>query len=634
MVFALGKAWAQPDINVQGYEINIANGDNTPAYPDGTFFGQYQMIGGGLRTFTIENTGTSALTISTINVTGAAEFTAFAPTDPIAAGSSATFDVNFFAFGDGIYTSTIEIVSDDPDEASYTFDVNGEVSSAEGPEILLTGNSMEIFTGDPVPSTADGTDFGNVATGSFLENVFNISNIGNSMSPPGPGNPANLNVSSFSITGTNASDFTIINTTLPDIIEAGQSEDFTIKFTPGGTGMRTATISINNSDPDEAPYEFAVKGTGTAAGLPDINVQGNGQSIADGDTTPDPADGTDFGSMTVGGAPVARTFTVQNIGTANLSVTGITLTGAGAFSLGALTPASPIPAGSSASFTVTFDPTSAAVFSATVEVANSDPDENPYSFNVQGTGVTPPAEPNINVQGGTPPISISNNDDTPSMAEGTDFGDVCEVTSSVSHDFTIQNTGASNLTVSDALSNNPQFTINITLPLVIPAAGSAMFSISFDPSAAGPQMTTIGLLSDDPDEIEYFFDVAGNGIAGMTFYADMDGDGFGSAAVSQMACSAPMGFVSDNTDCDDANPSVNPSATEICNNIDDDCANGIDDGLIFQDYYLDGDDDSFGAGAAVNACQSPGANYVLVNGDCDDANPAIFPGATELCDGL
>jgi hypothetical protein len=96
-------------------------------------------------------------------------------------------------------------------------------------------------------------------------------------------------------------------------------------------------------------------------------------------------------------------------------------------------------------------------------------------------------------------------------------------------------------------------------------------------------------------------------------------------------------------DCNDNNNTIYPGATEICDGFDNNCNGVNDEGLVFNTYYLDSDNDQFGAGVGLVSCQTnPLPGYVLVNGDCDDMNPNIYPGATEIlnndidenCDGV
>ncbi|MBK7681529.1 MAG: putative metal-binding motif-containing protein [Bacteroidetes bacterium] len=124
-----------------------------------------------------------------------------------------------------------------------------------------------------------------------------------------------------------------------------------------------------------------------------------------------------------------------------------------------------------------------------------------------------------------------------------------------------------------------------------------------------------------------------NVVGQATWYADADGDTYGDAGVSTTSCNQPIGYVSNNTDCDDADNSINPGATEACNGVDDDCNGLVDDNLTFITYYNDFDGDGYGVGAGVSLCSNPGAGYSLVDGDCNDAVAAINPGAQEICDG-
>jgi hypothetical protein len=70
--------------------------------------------------------------------------------------------------------------------------------------------------------------------------------------------------------------------------------------------------------------------------------------------------------------------------------------------------------------------------------------------------------------------------------------------------------------------------------------------------------------------------------------------------------------------------------------VDNDCANGIDDGLEFLTYYIDSDGDGFGDAddSGQEFCEDPGPGFSTNNMDCLDSNPDVNPNAIEICDGL
>ncbi len=74
-----------------------------------------------------------------------------------------------------------------------------------------------------------------------------------------------------------------------------------------------------------------------------------------------------------------------------------------------------------------------------------------------------------------------------------------------------------------------------------------------------------------------------------TYYRDQDADTFGNPSVTTQACTAPAGFVADNTDCDDTSNAKYPGNTEVCDQLDNDCDGTINDGLDCSQLYVDDD---------------------------------------------
>ncbi|MFM7202886.1 MAG: MopE-related protein [Myxococcota bacterium] len=89
-------------------------------------------------------------------------------------------------------------------------------------------------------------------------------------------------------------------------------------------------------------------------------------------------------------------------------------------------------------------------------------------------------------------------------------------------------------------------------------------------------------------------------------------------------------------DCNDDDKSINPSADEQCDKIDNDCDGNIDeDPVDGTSFFQDADGDKYGDRTQVTrACNAP-TGYVKDATDCNDDDADINPGETEVCgDGL
>ena len=116
-----------------------------------------------------------------------------------------------------------------------------------------------------------------------------------------------------------------------------------------------------------------------------------------------------------------------------------------------------------------------------------------------------------------------------------------------------------------------------------------------------------------------------NGATGCTVrYYDADNDGYG-LALSACTCAAGNPYrATQSGDCDDTNASMYPTATEKCDNIDNNCNSKVDESC-----NKDGDqfcDKNLVVIGAPNVCP-------LGGGDCDDNDASSSPGGTEICDG-
>lgn len=138
-----------PEINVQGNLTTIVDGDTTPTTTDWTDFGNVVLGNNFSRTFTIQNTGSAALTLSgvspyvVISGANAGDFSVtVAPvTNSIAAAGSVTFTVRFLPTAVGLRTATVTINNNDGDEGVYDFAIQGTGTTSAASDLVYVAGS-------------------------------------------------------------------------------------------------------------------------------------------------------------------------------------------------------------------------------------------------------------------------------------------------------------------------------------------------------------------------------------------------------------------------------------------------------------------------------------------------------------
>ena len=146
----------------------------------------------------------------------------------------------------GTTTNTFAIIDAAGNSSTCSFDVN----VVGGREIDILGNSVSITDGDITPSTTDNTDFGSVSGSKVVTYTIQNTVAG-----------SNLTVANIVVSGTNAADFVVSNFTNNTTVAGNATTTFDVTYTPSAATTSNATITITNSDCDEAVYDFAIKGT-------------------------------------------------------------------------------------------------------------------------------------------------------------------------------------------------------------------------------------------------------------------------------------------------------------------------------------------------------------------------------------
>ncbi len=494
--FMIQGTGSGPIMGVEGNGQPIAHASTTPSEDNHTDFGTVTMPGTITRTFTIKNTGASALMLNTITVSGnqANDFTVTQPASTtVPSNGSITFDVAFTPGATGLRKTQVRIPNNF--NTRYDFTIQG---TGSGPIMEVQGNGQPIVHATnanvPEPSLDNHTDFGEVVMPSTAIRTFTIKNTGVSA----------LTLGNITFSGNQASDFAV--TTAPaSTVAPGDETTFVVTFTPSATGLRRTQMRIVNNF--NGRYDVNIRGTSVG---PVMGVEGNGQRIDHASTKPSEDNHTDFGSVTMPNSQ-PRTFTIRNTGQSDLTLGTIVVSGNQASDFAVEQPAATtIPPNQSTTFNVTFTPSGTGVRGTQVRIPNNF--NTRYDFRIQGTG----SGPQIGVEGNGQPIPHDTIE--VSLATGTDFGMAQIGGTPVTRTFTIRNTGSVDLKLTGknlvATSGGQAGEFKVTQPETdtIAPGGSTTFQIRFEPANPGTRTTRVQIASNDINP--YRFTISGVGTGG------------------------------------------------------------------------------------------------------------------------
>ena len=286
---------------------------------------------------TLTNIGTTALTISSIAVTGAeaADFPETATTcgSSLAAAASCTVSLTFKPSTTGARSATLTVTDN---------------AAGSPQQVPLSG------TGTTAELTPSSLSFGTLAVGlTSAAKTVTLKNVGTTA----------LTITSIALTGVAPGDYGETSG-CESSLAVGASCTISVTFKPTTTGARSATVKVTDSAAG-SPQQVPLSGTGTTAELSTSSLN--------------------FGTVTVGSSAV-NTVTLKNVGTAAITISSITIAGADPGDFGESNGCgSSLAASASCTISVTFKPTKTGARSAILKLTDSAAG-SPQQVTLSGTG--------------------------------------------------------------------------------------------------------------------------------------------------------------------------------------------------------------------------------------------------------
>ncbi|MBK9543741.1 MAG: hypothetical protein IPO49_15760 [Bacteroidetes bacterium] len=197
-------------------------------------------------------------------------------------------------------------------------------------------------------------------------------------------------------------------------------------------------------------------------------------------------------------------------------------------------------------------------------------------------------------------------DTTPAMFSMTGGGSYCSV----------PGTGVAVGLSGSEIGTNYQLLLDVFTPIGSPMIGNGT-PLSFGLKTAVGSYTVAAIDVFTGCSIYMSGSVNVSATPATTYYVDSDGDGYGTTLSTIQACSPPIGYVANSSDCNDADTTEHPG----------------------QVWFIDTDEDDYGNGSTALQCARPLHGYIpaeltATTGDCNNSNAFVFPGAPEICNGI
>lgn len=451
-----------PSMTVKRGTVTIADNTGTTAFDTTRVMQNSDVV------FTISNAGPGVLNLTgTPIVATTGDFTVTSqPTTPVAVNGSTTFTVRFSPQSAGAKTGTISIANNDATKNPYNFALTG---FGRNPNMVIRRGTTDIASGSGTVT------FDTCNVGRSVDQVLTIANTGNFA----------LNLTGTPIVTTTGS-FSVV-TQPATTIAVGGTTTFTVRFTPGLTGINSGTLSILNTDTLHSPYQINL--TGFANG-PQISVRDGALNIARNDTA--------LFDTTSLSHSVDLPLSLFNGGNQTLTMTGNPLVSTtGNFSL-FTRPAINIAAAGSSTFILRFTPTTIGMNYGTATILSNDSLRSPFTFTLAGYV----AAPVMAVRLGATAIPSGSS---------TVVYDTTTFLRNVDLTFSIFNTGnrTLNLTGTPLVTVPTGYRITSLPTTSIVAGGSTTMTIRFTPPALGDISGTVTIANSDSTHNPYTFNVTG-----------------------------------------------------------------------------------------------------------------------------